>query len=117
MRTGKPHNYQEGRLSEASEYEDREAQMMNRDKILDKLKDIVNTAEKTDRSGREEVTEDMLLVKDLGFNSMKMLYMAVLIEENFQIRLENIKGLNLQTVGDVVDMIENKIKHEGEETL
>ena len=91
--------------------------MMNRDKILDKLKDIVNTAEKTDRSGREEVTENMLLVKDLGFDSMKMLYMAVLIEETFQIRLENIKGLTLKTVGDVVDMIENKIKQEGEGTL
>lgn len=83
---------------------------MNRDEILKKLADIVSASDKNDGANSPEIREDTLLVKDLGFDSMKMLFMAVLIEETFEIRLENIKGLNLQTVGDVVDMIECRIK-------
>ena len=80
---------------------------MNREEILEKLADIVAASDKSDGEVRHEIREDTLLKKDLGFDSMHMLFMAVLIEETFKIRLENIKGLNLQTVGDVVNLIEN----------
>lgn len=92
---------------------------IKREEILVKLKEIVDTSDKNGALESTEILEDMQLVRDLGFDSMRMLYMAVLIEETFEIKLKNIKGQNLQTMGDVVDMIEKRINNEtkGEKTL
>lgn len=87
---------------------------MERYEIIKKLSEIIESADKKDGEVLPEITEEMALVKDLGFDSMRMLFTAVLIEETFEITLKNINGQNLQTVGDVVDMIENNMmKGEG----
>ena len=87
---------------------------MERYEIIKKLSEIIESADKKDGEVLPEITEEMALVKDLGFDSMRMLFTAVLIEETFEITLKNISGQNLQTVGDVVDMIENNMmKGEG----
>ena len=87
---------------------------MERYEIIQKLSEIIESADKKDGEVLPEITEEMALVKDLGFDSMRMLFTAVLIEETFEITLKNINGQNLQTVGDVVDMIENNMmKGEG----
>ena len=87
---------------------------MERYEIIKKLSEIIESADKKDGEVLPEITEEMALVKDLGFDSMRMLFTAVLIEETFEITIKNINGQNLQTVGDVVDMIENNMmKGEG----
>lgn len=82
---------------------------MSREEVFEKLKSIMISTEKNKELKRSEISEDLLLLKDLGFDSIRMLYMAVLIEETFKIRLENIKEMKLQTVGDAVDLVQKKI--------
>ena len=78
---------------------------MSREEIMETLRNIVLSADSIGKSNLPDLREDLMLVRDLGFSSLDMLYMAVMIEETFQIRLQNLSELNLQTVGDVVDLI------------
>lgn len=79
---------------------------MNRQQIIDKLAEIL-AAEK----GDEEVlsvnySEDMGLYSDLGLNSIGLLYMVISVEESFNIRFDNVKMSDFETLGDVVDYIQ-----------
>lgn len=55
------------------------------------------------------VTENANLRDDLGINSIGILYMALAIEEEFQIKFVNDDFGNIQTVKDVVALIEKKV--------
>ncbi len=82
---------------------------MNRQQIIDKLAEIL-AAEK----GDEEVlsvnySEDMGLYSDLGLNSIGLLYMVISVEESFNIRFDNVKMSDFETLGDVVDYIQAAI--------
>lgn len=54
----------------------------------------------------EEIDEDSLLKEDVGLSSVAMLYMAVSIENEFEIDLSDADMKALKTVGDVVQLIE-----------
>ena len=82
---------------------------MSREEILEKLKEIVSASQGGAAADPDAMREDALLVRDLGFSSVQMLYMGVLIEETFHIRLEDAAEMNLETVGDAVDMIASKL--------
>ena len=51
------------------------------------------------------IAETSLLREDVGLNSIAMLYMAVAIEERFNVRLKNEDLPGLRTVGDVLRVI------------
>lgn len=53
------------------------------------------------------VTMDTVLTSDLGLDSLKMLHMVILLEDEFGIKLGY--DVKLCTVGDVVEWIESKI--------
>ncbi len=53
----------------------------------------------------DEISADSLLKEDVGLSSVAMLYMAVSIENAFEIDLSDADMSSLRTVGDVVDMI------------
>ena len=55
------------------------------------------------------VTENANLRDDLGINSIGILYMALAIEEEFQNKFVNDDFGNIQTVKDVVALIEKKV--------
>lgn len=83
---------------------------MNRAEIIDKLKDILAA---TDGSGKDKfagVTDSTALATELGFTSVNILYMVIVIEEAFGIRFENVRVSSFATVGDVVDYIEGAMK-------
>lgn len=54
----------------------------------------------------EEITEESRLKEDVGLSSVAMLYMAVSIENEFEIDLSDANMNDLVTVGDVVELIE-----------
>lgn len=54
-----------------------------------------------------EVRPDMRLVEDLRLDSLKLLTLAVAIEDRFRIRLDDIES-ELETVGDLVAAIESR---------
>lgn len=72
--------------------------------IFDKLIEIFgNVIPEVDSS---EITRDSHLTEDLGLNSLTMMLLAFSVEDEFQIKFENVS--NLETVGDVCDYITGK---------
>ena len=55
------------------------------------------------------ISESTALIEDLGMNSIGMLYMALTIEEQYNIKFENSDFQSLKTIGDVIAKIESKV--------
>ena len=83
---------------------------MSRTEIIEKLKEILLAADDRNRDKVLACTEDSRLVADLGFSSVSMLYMVIAIEEEMNIRFDNVGASDFETLGDVVNYIEAKLK-------
>ncbi|MBQ1564855.1 MAG: hypothetical protein IIZ82_01875 [Clostridia bacterium] len=83
---------------------------MSRTEIIEKLKEILLAADDRNRDKVAACTEESRLVADLGFSSVSMLYMVIAIEEEMNIRFDNVGASDFQTLGDVVSYIEAKLK-------
>lgn len=69
-----------------------------------KLKELLYEID--DEIDVEEITAESKLKEDVGLSSVAMIYMAVSIENEFEIDLSNANMKELVTVGDVVELIE-----------
>ncbi len=56
------------------------------------------------------ISTSSLLVEDIGINSIGILYMALAIEEEFNIKFVNDDFAEIRTVNDVISIIEKKCK-------
>ena len=56
-----------------------------------------------------DITPDTSLREDLGVNSIGLLYMAMAVEEEFDIKFKNEDFVAIHTVADVIDCIERKV--------
>ena len=83
---------------------------MTRIEIIDKLRDILLSTDDKNRDVIAACNEASRLKADLGFSSVSMLYMVIAIEEEFNIRFDNVGSSDFNTLGDVVDYIEAKLK-------
>ena len=54
---------------------------------------------------REELTPSTRLVEDLGLDSLKLMELAVAIENHFRIRIDEAAETEIVTVGDLVDAV------------
>lgn len=84
--------------------------LMERTEIIEKLKDIIISADSRAAERARGVTEDTNIMQDLGFTSIGMLYIAIAIEEVFSIRFDNVGIADFVTVGNIVDYIEGKLQ-------
>lgn len=80
---------------------------LTRNEIIQKLNEIIDMV-----LGEMAITADESsnLTTDLGLNSVGLLYVVIAIEEFFLIRFDDVSFGDFQTVGDVVDYIEKKMK-------
>ena len=76
--------------------------------ILDELKEMFALVF-ADQYNHEALTEDSHLINDIGMNSISLLYMAMVIEEKYGIQFNNDDFKMLNTVADVITLIERKI--------
>ena len=83
---------------------------MNRNEILEKLKEILVSADGSAADSIDSVTEQTGLMPDLGLSSVNMLYLIIATEEVFQIRFDEVGMNDFGTVGDVVGYIEGKLR-------
>lgn len=82
---------------------------MERSEIREKLKEILVMAMGAKAQEMlENFTDASNLVKDLGLNSVGILYIVIGIEELFSITFNDVSFGDFQTVGDVIDYIERK---------
>ena len=56
-----------------------------------------------------KLSENANLRDDVGINSIGMLYMAMALEEEFEIKFVNEDFAKIESVGDVIAVIEEKI--------
>ena len=83
---------------------------MNRNEILEKLKEILVSADGSAADSIDSVTEQTGLMTDIGLSSVNMLYLIIATEEVFQIRFDEVGMNDFGTVGDVVGYIEGKLR-------
>ena len=83
---------------------------LTRTEITERLREILLAADDRNRDVVAACTEDSRLVADPGFTSVSMLYMVIAIEEEFDIRFENVGANDFETLGQVVDYVEKKLK-------
>jgi len=62
----------------------------------------------TELSAFDNLNEGMLLVEDIGFDSMEMVILLVTIEDEFDISLSqsDMDPFAIKTIGDVIDLVE-----------
>lgn len=82
---------------------------MTRSEIIEKLKAIILKATGAEPSSLDNCTEASNLTTDLGMNSIALLFVVIAIEETFDICFDEDSVPNFQTVGDVVDYLENEV--------
>lgn len=82
---------------------------VKRTEILEKLKEILLSADAGNSDVIDSVTEDTHLLNDLGLSSVNMLYLMIATEETFNIRFDDVGVGEFPTVGSVVSYIEGKL--------
>ena len=81
---------------------------MNREEIIEKLKEIAELTVQ-DPTILAKMDEDADLNTDLGLSSVGILYIAIAIEEMFNLRMDDVSFGDFKTVRDVADYIEKKL--------
>ena len=82
---------------------------MNRNEILEKLKEILVAADERGSDLIDSLSEQTRLQDDLALSSVNMLYMMIATEEVFIIRFDDVGVGEFRTVGDVVTYIGGKL--------
>ncbi|MBO4432004.1 MAG: acyl carrier protein [Clostridia bacterium] len=83
---------------------------MTRTEIIEKLKEILCAANDSPADAYDNITEESRLLTDLGLSSVSILFLVIAIEEDFSIQFDDVGVTDFNTVGDVVDYIERKLK-------
>lgn len=78
---------------------------MSRVEVLEKIKDLLIENNKDISVDVSTINEESQLVRDLGFDSLKMIYSVVVIEQNFNCKINNDDYKKVVTIGDLIDLI------------
>ncbi len=76
--------------------------------ILEKLKNIFDVIIHTDVQ-IDNKNPNELYLKELGVNSIGLVYFAIAIEETFNIDMSNVTFNTFETVQNVIDYIKGKL--------
>lgn len=71
-----------------------------RDKLFELIESVVEE--------EIELTEDAEIIDDLGLSSMEFFNLITLIENSFHIKISDREIQELETVGDVLELVESK---------
>lgn len=74
--------------------------------VLDKMKDIL---EEQLECNREDITMESLLVDDLGADSLDAIDIVMSVEDEFKLEVPDEIIEKIETVGDIVNYIEDHI--------
>ena len=78
---------------------------MSRVEVLEKIKELLIENDKDTNIDISSINEESQLVRDLGFDSLKMIYSVVVIEQNFNCKINNDDYKKVITIGDLIDLI------------
>ena len=75
--------------------------------FLDKVKKLL--AEQLNISV-DTINEDSKIIEDLGADSLDVVEMLMVLEDEFDVTVSDEESLKLKTVGDIVNLIDKKVK-------
>ena len=75
---------------------------MTRDQIREKLAGII----RKETAYRGDVNDDMRLIEDIGADSLQLMAIVTSAESSFKVTISDEALLDIQRVGDAVDIIE-----------
>lgn len=75
--------------------------------VFEKIKSLL--AEQLDVD-ENDITMDSAIMEDLGADSLDVVEMLMALEEEFEISIPDDEAVNLKTIGDVVQYIEDTVK-------
>ena len=75
---------------------------MTRDQIREKLAGII----RKETAYRGDVSDDMRLIEDIGADSLQLMAIVTSAESSFKVTISDEALLDIQRVGDAVDIIE-----------
>lgn len=78
---------------------------MSREEIFQKLKELIKLANSSTPEVLDNCSEDSDLRGDLGLTSIGVLYLAISIENTFEIEFNDASFEDFNTVKDVIDYI------------
>ena len=71
--------------------------------FLEKIKPMISEKFGIDE---EQITADTRIIEDLGADSLDLVDMLTIIEDDFNIVIPDEAAMNMRTVGDVVDYMQ-----------
>ena len=83
---------------------------MSRSEIFAKLKELIKLANTSTPEVLDSCNEESDLRGDLGLTSIGVLYLAISIENTFNLEFNDASFDDFNTVKDVIDYIENNQK-------
>ena len=83
---------------------------LSRNEILEKLSSVMELTLSDTDIDVSLLSEQSELVKDVGLDSVGILYLVVAIEEFFGVRFDDVSFADFKTVGDVIDYIEENLE-------
>ena len=83
---------------------------MSREEIYSKLLELIKTANTSNSDITNQCSEESNLRGDLGLTSIGVLYLAISIEQMFDIEFNDSSFDDFDTVKDVIDYIEKNQK-------
>jgi len=75
---------------------------MVKSKVVDIFVDLLGVS-------ADEVTEDARLIEDLAVDSLDAVELSLTLEEQFSLSVEDYEVEQLQTVSDVIELIQKKL--------
>jgi acyl carrier protein len=78
--------------------------------VLEELKSLVRNIMPDKKIDYDKVTLESDLIKDLGFDSIAFIMVAIGIEQEFGVEVSQIDSSKFRTVGDVLTYIEQNKK-------
>lgn len=58
----------------------------------------------------DKIKSESKIVEDLGADSLDVVEMLMSVEDKFEVSVSDEEAVNLKTVGDIVKLLESKIK-------
>lgn len=77
---------------------------MNELEVIETLKKIFKLVVNKD-ADVENITKESKIIEDLGITSIGIVYLAIAIEEAFDVDMSDVTYKSFVTVGDVIDYI------------
>ncbi len=74
--------------------------------MIDKLKELLVAT--VDVKEDVQLTEDTVILRDLGVDSLEMVELVCAVEDEFDIEIADKKIKSLVTIGDLIDYIESQ---------